>query len=90
MRTVIESYAQNLVRYKTLTPWGEVRELEFYAPINGGYVVYCTPDRPMDNSQICERLSTSGPTLIWAGKEPLVELIRRQHKLWRYDHREWF
>lgn len=32
------------------------------------------------NKQVCDELGYTGPTLFWTGKEPLIELIRKEHK----------
>jgi hypothetical protein len=88
-RAKITELAENCVKYSR---WNEVferyDEFEFYAPVNGGYVrYYADGAHGSDHSQICERLCVNGPTLMWAGKHPLVDLIRDQHTLWMYDNR---
>ena len=47
----------------------------YMAPVGGGYVRIDSPSMP----QICEGLFCSGPTLSWDGREPLLDLIRREH-----------
>lgn len=52
-------------------------EFEVYAPMSGGYV------RFDDGAQVCDRLECRGPTLIWGGASPLINLIRRQYRSMR-------
>ena len=74
MNTIIKALADNRV-YIKFDSYGNIREYTFYAPANGGYVKY-----GQDAKQICERLYTSGGTLSWSGKSPLVNLIRREYQ----------
>jgi hypothetical protein len=82
MKTIIKALADNRVYIKFDSYCGITCEYEFYATANGGYVRY-----GQDGKQICERLSTKGPTLSWSGKSPLVGLIRREYQNMRRAER---
>jgi hypothetical protein len=65
-----------LVRYPHRLD-GTPIEFEVFAPRSGGYV------RFDDGAQVCERLECRGPTLIWGGSAPLIDLIRREYRAMR-------
>jgi hypothetical protein len=78
MKTVIKATAANRVTIKyECGISGDVIESEFVAPLAGGYV------RDAGGSQICDRLSTRGNTLMWSGAAPLANLIRAEYEAMR-------
>jgi len=51
----------------------------YWAPVSGGYVREVSEERPGTlGDQVCEHLASTGSTLEWSGRRPLVELIRRE------------
>ena len=65
--------------------FGEREVTEFYAPHAGGYV------RRNNNqqSQVCDGLASTGETLVWNAKTPLIELIRREYKKMMRENAKW-
>lgn len=84
MKTTIKAIANNRVEIKyECGISGDVITEEFSAPIAGGYVRFAS------GNQVCDKLMTRGSTLMWSGKEPLVNLIRHEYQaLRRAEKRE--
>ncbi len=76
MRTTIKALAHHRVLWTGEDEYGDVRSIEYFAPQGGGYVKV---DDGRHYPQVCRDLARTGSTLIWDGREPLVELIRREH-----------
>ena len=60
---------------------GKRRSRFFSCPLAGGYVYEIFDNGT--NSQVCERLSHSGSTLICHSRDELVDLIRREYRRMR-------
>lgn len=84
MKTLFEHHMNNVVYYERSDMFDpDVREhFLFFAPCDGGYVRYNVGG---SNRQICKGLSQTGSCLYWDGHNPLIDLIREHHKLWKRD-----
>lgn len=79
MKTRIKAVTDSIVEIRFVDGFtDELREYRFYANADGGYVRFGP-----DGKQICERLGITGPTLMWPGKEPLINLIRKEYRAMR-------
>jgi hypothetical protein len=77
MRTTIRGLAPNrAVIIEDDPSTSKIIITEYFAPPEGGYVKIDDGNR---YPQVCERLSSSGVTLIWDGIELFINLIRREH-----------
>lgn len=83
MRTKIfistKNPAGNYVTVQRNDPFfdGEILETEYFAPAYGGYVKI---NDGKNFPQICDGLARLGNTLIWSGKSPFIDLIRREYR----------
>lgn len=85
MKTIIQATAENRVYLKyECGITGDIHEMNIYASVNGGYVKYGD-----DGKQLCDKLASTGNTLMWSGKKPLIDLIRREYyAMRRVERRE--
>jgi hypothetical protein len=75
MKTQIKAISDSQVQIKFADAYtGDVYEYNIWAPSNGGYVRY------NGDKQLCERLGSMGSTLMWSGKAPLVDMIRKEYR----------
>lgn len=84
MRTVIFATSHNSCTMRFTDVFGNRCERNYFASSNGGYVRYRSGN---DLRQVCEKLGSIGPTLQWSGDAPLVDLIRKHHRLARAAER---
>lgn len=81
-----DSYANRCtIRYED--DCGTMVERDFFAPAAGGYV----KENWSDPRQVCERLASTGNTLLWYPSEgPLSQMIRRERaKALRAERQMW-
>lgn len=76
MKTIITAVSAHEVNIAFENTFGEIVEMNIYAPAEGGYV-------RSGNKQLCGALNTTGSTLIWGGKAPLIDLVRREYRAMR-------
>jgi hypothetical protein len=80
MKTIITEVAINHVSLKYTDVDGNGHEYDIRAPLGGGYVRH--GDK---GDQLFERFAGSGVTMLWDGRAPLVDLIRREYRAMRRD-----
>ena len=91
MRTRIQSIDENRViltcDVERLDPsMGGTISIEYWSPSGGGYVYEIDEQHPGTlGRQVCEFLGSLGSTLHWSGRQPLVDMIRREWKRARRD-----
>jgi hypothetical protein len=78
MKTQIKAISDSrvIIKFACLIT-DDVYEYDIWAPSSGGYVRY------NGDHQLCERLGSMGSTLMWSGKEPLVNMIRKEYRRFR-------
>lgn len=83
MKTTIKAVSDQQVQIAfTDQLTGQDVSLDLSAYGGGGYV------RDAKGQQICRSLAYSGSTLSWDGKQPLVDLIRREYRAMRRQERK--
>jgi len=76
-RMKIESLSESRCTIQFTDEFDQPHNLELFAPAAGGYVKIEARGYP----QICERLSSTGNTLMWSpASGPLSELVRREYR----------
>ena len=83
MRTRIRQITDNTVRIQYQNWMDEEIDETLFAPSDGGYVFVLQADG--STTQICDRLSSTGSTLIYSPKYHgrLVDLVRREYRKMR-------
>lgn len=83
MKTTFTALRDNHCVAKYDTILGDPVERHFFAPFEGGYV--CETDDDGYVHQVCDRLSSRGPTLYWhpSSHPRLIDLIRKEYRAMR-------
>ena len=76
MKTVITEVNSHEVNIKFENNFGEIVEMNIWAPASGGYV-------RSGEKQICKKLSATGSTLQWDDTAHLIDLVRREYRAMR-------